>query len=151
MTDSVSFDGQTVTFTGSNGLSSTIIGDNLTGMTHVIIEGYSSIEENAFSDGTGVSSITIPASITNIDSYVLSNMFNLSSIIVVAGNTNYKDISGVLFNSSGEILIHYPAANTRTSYEIPAGVTSIDIHAFVFTPDLTSIIIPASVNSVGSW
>ena len=172
MADSVSFNGQTVTFTGSNVLSSAIVGDNLTGMTHVIIEGYSSIGNNAFQDASGLTSITIPEGVTSIGEFAFNGTTSLTSIEIPASvtnigffafihgsslteftvdlsNNNYKDISGVLFDFSGETLINYPLGNTTTTYEIPTSVTTIGNNAFQNATYLNSVTIQEGVKSIG--
>ncbi|MDA9072604.1 leucine-rich repeat protein, partial [bacterium] len=72
----------------------------------------------------------------------------LTSFTVNSNNTHYKAINGVLFNKDGTTLVKYPDSNTRTTYTIPDGVTTIDIYSFREAPNLTSIAIPASVSPI---
>jgi len=53
-----------------------------------------------------------------------------------------------LFDKTKTTLIQYPIGNTRTSYDIPNGVTSIGDNAFWWC-NLTSIDIPSGVTSIG--
>jgi hypothetical protein len=130
------------TLSGKNGLAV-----DLSGATVAIVKGYGSIGSSAFAS-SGLTSIIISASVTSIGNYAFASS-SLTSITVTPGNTNYKDISGVLFNYSGATLIQYPAGNTRTTYDIPEDVTSIGANAFQNATTMTSITIPASVTSIG--
>ena len=111
-----------------------------------------SIGQGAFDGARSLTSISIPAGVTSIGQEALKGATSLTDITVVSSNTIYKDISGVLFNYSGTTLIQYPVGNTtRTSYEIPAGVTSIGNSLFRDATSLTSITIPASVTTIGEY
>ena len=105
-----------------------------------------SIGEDAFSD-TGLTSITIPASVTSIGEDVFLNCDNLASITVEDGNTVYDSRNGC--NAIIETLTNMLIIGCKNS-TIPASVTSIGAWAF-YTTDLTSIEIPASVTSIGAW
>jgi hypothetical protein len=75
----------------------------------------------------------------------------MTYITVNKDNTHYKDISGVLFDYSGATLIQYPLGNTtRTSYEIPESVTTIEANALYNASGLISLTIPASVTNIGN-
>ena len=116
-----------------------------------IPDSVTSIGESAFSGATSLTSITIPAGVTSIGNYAFYGASSLTSITVTAGNTNYKDISGILFDLSGATLIQYPIGSTRTTYDIQEGVTIIGNYAFASASSLTSITIPASVTSIGDY
>jgi len=142
-----------VTFAPNSKLTS--IGDrtfqrasSLTSIT--IPEGVTSIGSLAFAGATSLTSITIPAGVTSIGTDAFFNAPSLTSITVITGNTNYKDISGILFDLSGATLIQYPIGSTRTTYDIQEGVTSIGKRAFSGASSLTSITISANVTSIGS-
>lgn len=114
------------------------------------LDGYpvTSIGDNAFY-GLGLTSVTIPAGITNIGNNTFGNCQDLTSIIVDADNAAYSSDAGVLFNKSKTSLVGYPAGKTG-AYTIPDSVTSINNYAFSECTKLSGITIPNSVTSIGS-
>lgn len=87
-----------------------------TGLTSVTIpESVTTISYRAFEDCTGLTSVTIPSSVTSI------------------GGSAFYDCTGL------------------TSVIIPEGVTSIENSAFSGCTGLTSITIPSSVTSIGKY
>jgi len=121
------------------------------------------IKSDAFNGCFGLTSITIPDSVTGIytrslffetkmdgiDGPVFSYCKNLTNITISELNEKYKDIDGVLFNKDGTELLCYPRAKTNTTYNIPVSVTSIGRSAFGDCKSLTNITIPWSVTSIG--
>ncbi len=108
-----------------------------TGLTSITIPGsVTSIGDYAFSGCTGLTSVTIPASVTSIGDGVFSECISLTSINIPEGVASIGD--GVF---SGCISL--------TSVNIPEGVISIDDYAFYGCAGLTSVTIPASVTSIG--
>jgi hypothetical protein len=97
---------------------------------------------------SGLIIITIPASVTIIESNVFGGCGNLTDIIVSEGNKNYKSIDGILFNSSVTELLQYPEGKTGTTYTVPNGVTTIGEDAFVGITYLEEIILPNSLTSI---
>ncbi|GHT49816.1 hypothetical protein FACS189440_16160 [Bacteroidia bacterium] len=91
--------------------------------------------------------ITIPASVTYIGDGAFFAIENLTDISVVAGNTAYSDVNGVLFNSEQTLLHTYPCGK-QGGYTIPESVTNISYHAFRGCFNLSSIDIPTGVTSI---
>ena len=118
------------------------------------IDGYSvtSIGYRAFYfyDCYSLTSITIPDSITSIDSYAFYDGIPLTEISVNSENANYTSENGVLFNKDKTKIVRYPAGKKDSSYSIPDSVTSIGDCAFSGCTSLTSITIPDSVTSIGN-
>ena len=121
-----------------------------------IPESVTEIGDSAFYCCGSLESLTIPDSVTQLGSGDdLSDMFymcgSLKAIKVGAGNPNYKDIDGVLFNKAGTELLVCPAGRTG-AYVLPAGVRTIAPNAF-FDSDVTSIAIPEGVTVLDgiSW
>ena len=113
------------------------------------IEGKSvtSIGDKAFSLCGRLTSITIPDSVTNIGGGAFSGCSALTRIEVAAGNVNYTEVNGVLFNTEKTVLHTYPAGKIWGNYNIPDTVTSIGQSAFDTCKSLTSITIPDSAVS----
>jgi GH24 family phage-related lysozyme (muramidase) len=93
----------------------------------------------AFSGCLGLTSVTIPASVTIIGGYAFSGCSGLAAINVSPENRQYQGRDGVLFTKDGKTLLQYPIGNARTAYTIPAGVTTIGDGAFFWCSGLTAI------------
>jgi hypothetical protein len=106
------------------------------------------IEDYAFFYNTNVTSIVIPASITNITDLAFYECSSLTTISVATSNLVYSSVAGILFNKNQTALIAYPEVLTG-GYPIPTGVASIGDSAFEGCTNLTSVTIPASVTNIG--
>ena len=117
-----------------------------------------SISSDAFTDNTTMTKVFIPRTIKNTnfseESGFNRNLFSwcsaLESIEVEEGNPVLCSVGGVLFNKEKTRLYTYPAADSRTSYTVPEGVTWIDGSAFASNHHLVSISLPDGVTSLGS-
>ena len=122
-------------------------------------EGIKFIGANAFGQ-TGVTSITIPASVTSIgDSkysyggrtyygkHAFANMWNLQKIEVAKDNENYKSIDGILYSKDGTMLYVCPNAKEGV-VTIPDTVENIDAHAFTECTKITKVILPNTVKEI---
>jgi len=97
-----------------------------------------SIGGGAFSNCSGLTSVTIPNSVTSIGEGAFSNCSGLTSVTIPNSVT-----------SIGEGAFRY--CSGLTSITIPNSVTSIGGDAFWNCSDLTSITIPNSVTSIGGF
>ena len=117
------------------------------------------IGEHAFSDRSGLTSITIPIGLDYIGKGVFSGCSGLTSVVIPDGVAYIDD--NAFSGCSGLKSITIPASVTSigqgafsgcsglTSITIPASVTSIGDSAFAGCSGLTSIAIPDGVTSVG--
>ena len=101
----------------------------------VLAEDSRGIAGSAFSNCTGLTSVTIPNSVTNIGSQAFYNCSSLTSVTIPNSVTNIG--SQAFYNCSG-----------LTSLTIPNSVTSIGSSAFYGCSGLTSVTIPNSVTSI---
>ena len=104
-----------------------------------------SIESWAFRGCSGLTSVTIPSSVTSIGNYafvcvelVMETAFPFLSIFVEADNLIYKSIDEVLYTKDESAIVQYPVGRSG-SYVIPASVTSIGEGAFYGCRGLTSV------------
>jgi hypothetical protein len=106
------------------------------------------IADSAFSGHDSITSVKIPASVTNIGTSAFSGCKGLKEIKVDEANTAYASTDGVLFNKDATELITFPAGK-EGGYTIPSTVEKIDNNAFFYSEGLTSVIIPDSVTAIG--
>ena len=123
-------------------------------LTSITIEGENleSIGIHAFYYSYNLKTITIPKSVTFIQSNFVDFCESLESIIVAAGNTvydNYND-DGVLYNTVTNTLVRYPIARSGNTYVIPAFVEGLEISAFMGCVNLPSITVPKTVVSMST-
>lgn len=116
---------------------------------YTIHTGTKAIAKEAFENCTSLTSITISESVTSIGDWTFNGCTALKNIFVDAGNVNYSDIDGVLFNKDATELIRCPEGKSG-SYTIPDSVTRIGYDAFENCIALTGVTIPESVTSIGN-
>ncbi len=108
-----------------------------------------SIGRSAFFNCASLTSIAIGDNVTSIGKGAFAGCSALTTIEVGAGNVNYTEVNGVLFNTEKTVLLTYPAGKTGANYTIPDSVTSIGDYAFWNRSSLTGVTIPDSVTRIG--
>lgn len=148
-----------------SGLTTAVIPETVTydGITYAV----TSIEDEAFSGCTGLTSVTIGNSVTSIGEYAFSGCTGLTSVTWNAKNcdveyrTDYYDIfdgirsriTSFTFGDEVEYISSHLCEDMSnlTSITIPNSVTSIGDGAFSDCTGLTSITIPNSVTSLSGF
>lgn len=123
-----------------------------TSLTSVSLGNVQNIGKMSFEKCSALTSIVIPSSLVSIGDIAFRYCSGLENFYVDISNANYSDSSGVLFNKSQSLLMCYPIRNGRTTYEIPATVTVIDLYAFdgcseYYGSVLANVVVPNSVIS----
>ncbi|MCR5664733.1 MAG: leucine-rich repeat protein [Oscillospiraceae bacterium] len=99
---------------------------------------------------TGLTSVTLPASVEELDNSVFYLCRKLQEIKVEAANTAFCDVDGVLFTKDKTVLLLYPAAKTG-AYQIPDGVKTVAACAFSWCEGLSSLSIPNSLTRIEAF
>ena len=89
-----------------------------------------------FNGCSGLTSLTLPSSVTKIGCYALFNCIGLTSLTLPSSVTEIGE--GAFLNCRG-----------LTNFTIPSGVTKIDWYAFKGCSRLTTLTIPSSVTWIG--
>ena len=125
------------------------------GVEYVVI----SLGYNCFYDCSGLTSITLPSSVSSLGDFCFQGCRGLASITIPSSVTSLG--SDCFADCSGLTSITIPSSVTSlgdycfewcsglTSITIPSSVTSLGAHCFNNCSGLTSITIPSSVTSLG--
>lgn len=132
---------------------------SLTEVTAEMLQGITSIVDNAFSYCTSLASIEIPNSVTSIGYNAFYRCTSLASITIPNSVTSIVDNAFSYCSSLSSVTIPsgvtsigqsvFYNCTSLTSIEIPNGVTSIGQSAFQYCTSLASVTIPNSVTSIG--
>ena len=107
------------------------------GLTSLTIpSSVTSIGGEAFSDCSGLTSLTIPSSVTSIGDYAFFGCSSLTSLTIPSSVTSIGNNA-------------FYGCSSLTSLTIPSSVTLIGYAAFSDCSSLTSLTIPSSVTSIG--
>lgn len=121
----------------------------LTGIT--VPEGVKFIGKAAFKD-SGITKITLPATLTDIDENAFQYCKQLKSIAISSKNTAYTlDESGALYNKAKTELILFPAKSSVKEYTLPETVTKIWSYAFAYNSTLKSVKVNEGVTEIGEF
>lgn len=107
------------------------------------------IEMFAFEGCDMLTSVTIPESVTEIESNPFSTLETLTEIHVAANNPSYVSENDVLYTKNQEILIFCPRTKTGI-FTVPDGVKEIGESAFSGCALLTGIQLPDSLQIIRS-
>ena len=130
--------GKLVIHEGTRGLAAVAF-SGCSGLTSVTIPGsVTSIGGWAFSGCRGLTSVTIPGSVTSIGIYAFYGCRGLTSVTIPGSVTS---IGGLAFYGCSGL----------TSVTISGSVTSIGDYAFSGCSGLTSVTISDGVTSIGDW
>ena len=75
----------------------------------------------------------------------------MQTFAVENGNTAFSVENDVLMNAEKTTLFCYPPAKTGTTYSVPNTVTEIAPYAFAAAADLTDVMLPTGLQTIGAW
>lgn len=113
------------------------------------IDGYlvTNLARQLFYSRAGITSVSIPASVTyfgsnvedNMWDYVFSYCYDLTSISVDENNPVFCSVDGVLYSKDRSILINYPCAKPDQEYQVPATVENLCCTSFASCKNLREL------------
>lgn len=117
------------------------------------IDGYPvrSIVQYSFFNCTGITSITLPPTINAVtENNPFRDCTNLENIFVEEGNTTYRSVDGVLYNSKSETVVAYPEGKTDDTFFSPTDALNIADYAF-YKSSLKNVVLTYSTKSIGHY
>ena len=69
--------------------------------------------------------------------------------LIIAGNDYFTVVDNVLYTTDMKTLVLYPGGLTQSEFTVPEGVTRIEVLAFRENDNLTKVILPESLVSIG--
>lgn len=119
------------------------------GGSYTVPGGVLEIGSHSFRGCHYLRTVTLPASVNNVDAWGFIGCSTLKAFHVAEENPSYTVEDGVLFDRSMETLIAYPCGKGG-SYTVPSGVRTIDDGAFYDCEGCGEITIPEGVTTLGS-
>ena len=114
----------------------------------VVITDETKIGYGAFGGCKGLTSVTIPSSVTSIEEAAFYNCSGLMTIAVEGEDGTFFSKDGIVYSKTSELVV-CPAGKSG-EMTIPDGVTGIWGGAFLSCSELTSILVPMSVKNIGA-
>jgi len=91
----------------------------------------------------------IGSGVKDIDYRAFTDTPSLEEITVSENNPNFTVVDNVLFTKDKTMLVRFPSASARTSYDVPDGVVSIGEYAFRSCGNLKEITLPDTLEYIG--
>ena len=144
-------------FSACTALSSVTLGNNVETIGSAAFSGCVSLKSlllpsslktisyQAF-ENTGITALTIPSSVTQIDANAFDDMDSLAVIATESGNTAFSSYQGCLY--SGKRFFVCPAALSATAVDMKSDTTAIIAPAFKDCQNIKAVDVPEKVTSI---
>lgn len=119
-------------------------------LTEIILSTKMSAINSLLLANTGITSITIPKSISTIRLNAFEGTA-LAEIKVDSANTTYTAENNILYNNNKTRLVLYPSAKPETNFTVPNSVTHINSYAMSSLKNLTDITLGTGVTNLGDY
>ena len=157
---------ESTTFIGSSAfdlcssLKSIRLPQNLTRVESSSFDGCSSLEQVVLSEqltyigdrafmGTGITSLHLGDKVSYIGQSAFASCRSLSDLQVSPDNPYYLTEDNVLFDKEKTVLKYYAYLKENSEYNIPEGVTAIEMNAMNGNPNLKLVRFPKSLLRIG--
>lgn len=167
------------TFAYCTSLERVVLGSNVTKIGKYTFYGCSSLKEIEWGGVTalygyafaacGFEELTLPEQITSFNTYAFADNVNLKKVyyyssvsqnylfanctsletLIIAGNDYFTEVDNVLYTKDMKTLVLYPGGIAQNEFTVPEGVTRIEALAFRENDNLTKVILPESLVSIG--
>ena len=105
------------------------------------------VQGGAFSRCPGLTSVTLPGSISNVAWAAFQYCSNFTTFVVDATNATYSSLDGVLCSKNQDTLIEFPCGRAGT-YTLPSSIRTVRQNAFTGSIGITNLIIPSTMTSL---
>jgi hypothetical protein len=120
----------------------------MAGKTYTVPTTVTKIDGRAFEYLAFLTSVTLPASVTEITYRMFYQASSLAEINIDPANTAYCSADGVVYTADKDTLLIYPAGKTTKFYTPDFPVKAIDISAFTHATHLQTVAIPEGVATI---
>ena len=117
----------------------------------VIPDEITSIPSHGFQYGcTGITDLTIPATVTSIADGAFKGLSSLNTIQLAAGNTTFVVEDNVLYNKEKTKMLCFPQLRTG-DYTMPATITEMGDYQFYKCINLTGVTLSDAILTIGQY
>lgn len=106
------------------------------------------IVADAFGNCTALTSIHIPKNVKRFGGWCFQGCTSLSEITVDPDNQYFTAVDNVVYTKDLKEMVFYASGKKQTSFDVPAGVTSINRYSFMHCTYLENISVPETVTDI---
>ena len=122
----------------------------LEGKKYTVPATVTTIDGKAFRNLAFLTSLTIPASVSELPRELFYKATSLAEINIDPANTAYCSEEGVVYTAAMDTLVVYPAGKKSKDYTPNTAVKTIGEEAFGYATHLEAVTIPDGVTTIGS-
>ncbi len=116
----------------------------------VIPDGTTKIAKYVFENYDVLTSVTLPASVSDVSAYSFIRCDSLNEIFLNENNEYYSLQDGILFSKDKTKLVMYLSKKEISDYIVPESVTHLEDYAFAYNTTLKSVTIGEGVTALGA-
>lgn len=108
-----------------------------------------SVGKSAFSGCSSFTSFHVPRNLASIEYDTFCYLSSLAYYTCSTLNKHFKAVDGVLYSKDMTMLVAYPPADSRTTFDVPSTVTHVHEYCFSGSNNLVTVIFPESLTWIG--